>query len=214
MQTTAYLSSNPARKAELDAQVETFEAQILEAKAAQRRATDKAEVKLIKAEIKRLEAERDDLRRQYPEQLFSEANAINDLECDIRETLDAWEEARREWAEEARYDPTYAIEHADDIVSHQARTAQIINLRDRWQALAESEGRTLTTFRKALDAMGEARRREALAKLTSYPGSNAFRNAVQIEQGRALAQYNQDADRIQFHLTWYERDAAKLNHAA
>lgn len=215
MQTTAYVSSNPERKAELDAQIATLDEHIKMAeKQLQGCRASTPEAKTLKKYIAERTEQMRKLLAQLPEQLFCEANALNDLEQAMVDAITAWEDAKATWLAQAAVNPAYAVEYAAEIVARQAVIEYTFRLQRHWPALAERDGRTLATFRKAYDEIAEARQSDMLSKLTGCRSTCAFHNAVEHQQGRALAQHQQYDDRILLHLTWCEFDAARMTHAA
>lgn len=215
MKTSAYISSNPEVQAQLNSEIERCQAAIKDAEGRVRELrASTPEAKSLKKDITRNKEQVDFLRTQLPEMLFSEANALDDLEQEMAGAIAEWDAAKARWLVEAGTNPAYAVEYAASIVGKQAAIEHIFRLQRHWPALAESEGRSLATFRKAYAEIAEIRQRDMMSKLTGGHSSCAFHNAVEHEQGRALAKLGEYGDHIQLYLSWYEHDAAKLQPAA
>jgi len=208
----AYISSNPERQAQLDAQRHAITGQFEDAKRRLAAATAKPEIKAIKAEIKKLEAALQELTPQYPAMLFSEAGALQDLEDRLTDAAGNWEEKKAAWLKNAEVNPAYAIERGSSIVEEQQIYEVAYRLQQIWQHLSETEGRSLVTFRKAYDEVAEWRKNKMMNYLTGGRSSCAFSNAVEHQRGRALAQQTEYRDHILSYLLWYEKDAEKMTH--
>lgn len=215
MKTTAYISSNPEQDAQIDAAIEMrrkwIRANEEKCKALSARS---AEYRRLKKDSAAQEEAIKGLQAARPVKLFSEANAVADLEQEMAAEVEAWETAKTRWLADAAENPAYAVQHAAAIVGQQAIIEDVIRLNRHWQKLAESDGRSLATFRKAYDEAIETRRREMMSKLTSCNSTCAFHNAVEHEQGRALALLIEYRDRIQYYLASYEEDAGLMTHVA
>jgi DNA repair exonuclease SbcCD ATPase subunit len=213
MNQNAYVSSNAPRQAEIEEQVAAINEQIkaAEQELKQHRSGTR-EARQLKKRIAELTEQRLALKNQLPAMLFSEAGALTDIEADIEAEIDAWERIKSRWLADAQTNPLYAIKNARNIVGAQAKYEQVLRLDERWQALAAEEGRTLATFRKAYDQVLRSRRRDMMSKLTQGSSTCEFHNAVERQQGRALAELDDYGDQILLRLTWYETDAARMAH--
>lgn len=151
-----------------------------------------------------------ELRSVTPVLLFWEEGALRDLEAQFTKDDEKWEMDRATWQAHTFASPRYAIEIAGDIIASEVRHDAAVTLANTWLELSEKEGRTLATFRKALNYVTMHLRRTMMQKLTGGTSTSALSNAVDHATGCAIDNLLTMSWRYLIMLEGYEIDVQTM----